>query len=125
MAGAPKFSLAFNIGRRNDERIAAFELYRRAFGAAKRSEVTAPGGDLHIVMEINDLTILIAPGGKVQKTTESAVVCEFLFDDEGALRRAYDVLNEGCMDASIGNYPWAPIGALVTDRYGITWWLRT
>ena len=126
MPDYPKFSMAFNVGKSNDERIEALKMYQHAFGAKKISESVPPNGDdLHIVMEINGLTILLAPGGKVHKTTDNAMCCEFMFKNENDLRRAYDVLIEDCLFNSIGSYPWAPVGALVTDKYGVCWWLRT
>lgn len=122
----PKFSMAFNVGRTNEERTEAFELYRRAFGATKVSESTPPdGSDLHIMMKIDGLSILLAPGGKVEKVLENAMCCEFLFDSEDGLRQAYEALSQEALYRSIGSYPWAPIGALVTDKYGVCWWLRT
>lgn len=124
MSVYPKFSLAFNIADRNEERIAAFELYQKAFNARKISESKPPDGDdIHIVMEINGFTILLAPGS--EKASESVVVCELLFDHEDDLRKAYNILIQEGKNYSIGSYPWAPVGALVTDKYGVTWWLRT
>lgn len=118
--------MAFNIGGTNEERREAFEMYRQAFGAVKISELMPPdGGDLHIVMEINGLSVLLAPGGKVERVVENAMCCEFQFENENDLRKAYDVLVENSLNHSIGSYPWAPVGALVTDKYGVCWWLRT
>jgi len=124
MADYPKFSLAFSIAGNNEDRIMAFELYQKAFGAIKVSESKPPDGDdLHIVMQINGFYILLGPGGVINK--ENNVVPELLYDNENDLRKAYDILTEEGRDYSIGSYPWAPVGALVTDKYGITWWLRT
>ena len=121
-----KFSMVFNIGKTNEERIEAFKMYQNAFNAKKVSESTPPdGNDLHIMMEINGLNILLAPGGKVEKTIENAMCCEFLFDNKNDLHKAYNILIQNCLSSSIGSYPWAPIGALVTDKFGICWWLRT
>jgi hypothetical protein len=51
MSEYPKFSLAINIAGNNEKRLAAFELYQKAFNAEKVSESTPPDGDdLHIVM---------------------------------------------------------------------------
>jgi uncharacterized glyoxalase superfamily protein PhnB len=126
MSNFPKFSMAFNIGKTNEERIEAFTMYKNAFNAKKISEGTPPDGDdIHITIEINGLNILLAPGGKVEKTVENAMCCEFLFDNEDNLRKAYDILTQNCLYNSIGSYPWAPVGALVTDKFGICWWLRT
>lgn len=126
MSDYPKFSLAFNIGSTNQERMEAFELYQQAFNASMISEIGPPDWpDIHITMEINGLRILLAPGGKVEKVLESAMVCEFLFENENELRKAYDILIQGALQYSIGSYPWAPVGALVTDKYGVCWWFRT
>ena len=50
--------MAFNIGKTNEERIEAFTMYQKAFGAVKISESVAPGcSDIHIVMEIGGIKI--------------------------------------------------------------------
>ncbi len=122
MSKYPKFSAAFNIANNNDDRIRAFELYQKAFDAKKISESVPPDGwDIHIVMEINEFVILLAPGG--EKGKENVVTCQLQFDNENDLRKAYDVLIQEGQDYSIGSYPWASVGALVTDKYGVRWWL--
>lgn len=68
MSGKINFSMSFNIGNSNEERQEAFMMYQSAFGAEKISEVMSPEGDLHIVMRLGQITVLIAPGGKVEKT---------------------------------------------------------
>lgn len=119
----PKMKLAFNIGSTNGERIEAFELYHKAFGAVKIAESTPPDGDeLHILMEINGFEILLAPGGKVQKVPENAVTCEMHFDREHDLHKAYDALAREGRNCSLeGPYPWATVLALVTDKFGVAW----
>jgi uncharacterized glyoxalase superfamily protein PhnB len=124
MAEYPKISLAFNIGPNNIDRIEAFELYQKAFNAKKIFESTPPDGDdLHIRMEINGFSILLAPGGEQSK--ENNVILELGYDNEQDLRQAYAVLIQEGRNYSIGSYPWAPVGAFVTDKYGISWWLHT
>lgn len=120
-----KFSMAFNVGRTNQEREEACRMYQEAFGARRLSQSFAPGGDIHIMMDFHGLPVMLAPGGKVEKTVENAMCCEFLFQREEELRQAYAVLSRDSLSHSIGSYPWAPVGALVTDRYGVCWWLRT
>ena len=83
----------------------------------------SPDGDIHIVMQINGFSVLLAPGGR--PGSGQVVSCELLYDDESELRRAYAVLARDGSNCSIGSYPWAPVGALVTDAFGVTWWLRT
>jgi uncharacterized glyoxalase superfamily protein PhnB len=122
MSKYPQFSLAVNLCDNNIERIEAFELYKKVFNAKKISESYPPdGSDIHIVMEINGFVILLAPGEK--EAHNSMITCQLKFENENNLRRAYDLLIQEGRDYSIGSYPWAAIGALVTDKYGITWWL--
>lgn len=118
-----KFAMAFNIGKTNDERIEAFAMYQQAFNAEKISESTAPGfGDIHIVMEIGGIRILLAPGGKVEKTTENAMCCEFNFDNDSDLKKAYKILSEQALSCSLeGPYPWATLLGLVVDKFGVCW----
>lgn len=125
MPDYPRLSLAFNIASNNQDRIEAFELYQKAFDAIKVWEAgNAPDGNgIHIGMQINGFPVMLGPGG--EKNEEHVVTVELMFDNEADLRRAYDILKEEGQNYSIGSYPWAPVGALVTDKYGVTWWLRT
>lgn len=66
---------------------------------------------------------MLGPG--TRRNEEHIVTIELLFGQETELRRAYEVLIEEGRNYSIGSYPWAPVGAFVTDRYGVSWWLRT
>jgi len=118
-----KFAMAFNIGKTNEERIEAFTMYQQAFKAKKLSESTAPGcNDIHIMMDMDGIGILLAPGGKVEKITENAMCCEFNFDSEKDLRKAYDILSRQSLNHSLdGPFPWATLLGLVTDKFGICW----
>lgn len=118
-----RFAMAFNIGKTNEERIEAFTTYQKAFGAVKISESTAPGGgDIHIVMEIDGMRILLGPGGKVEKTTENAMCCEYHFDSEKDLTKAYEILSAEALSCSLeGPFPWARLLGLVVDKFGVCW----
>ncbi|MDX1357328.1 MAG: hypothetical protein R3232_00710 [Clostridia bacterium] len=123
MSNYPQFSLAFNIANSNKERSKAFDLYEKAFNAKKLSESYPPDGqDLHIMMEINKFKILLAPGDA--KPMNNIVTCQIQFDSEEDLRRAYDILIEEGWNYWIGSYPWARVGAHVTDKYSVSWWLH-
>ncbi|MDR1690135.1 MAG: hypothetical protein LBS21_16255 [Clostridiales bacterium] len=60
MSNSPKFKMALAICKTNEERIEAFEMYQKAFGAKKTWEGAPPdGGDIHIGMDrycISNLT---------------------------------------------------------------------
>ncbi len=119
----PKFTMSFSIGRTNEERLDAFELYRQAFNAKKLSEGTPPdGGDVHIMMDIYGLEVLLGPGGKTGTGFDNVLNCEVRFDDEGDFHRAYEALIRECRSKSLeGPYPWATRLALVSDKFGIGW----
>ena len=123
MPSYPIFKMAFSIGSTNEERIEAFEMYQKAFNAVKIDEGTPPDSDdIHISMKINEIEILLAPGGKVQKILENAMVCEIHFDNESDLHKAYDILSQDALSNSIdGPFEWAALLALVTDKFGICW----
>jgi len=126
-----KFTMSFSIGSTNEnsqdnnERLAAFELYRKAFNAKKLSEEGPPEyEDIHIMMEIYGTQILLGPGGgKVGTGFDNILNCEVRFDNENEFRTAYDVLvKEGSQSHSLeGPYPWATLLGLVIDRFGIGW----
>jgi uncharacterized glyoxalase superfamily protein PhnB len=122
MSKYPKFQTVFNIADNNDDRINAFELYQKAFNAKKISEQIPPdGGDIHIAMEINGFEFLLLPGEK--DVGGGRVYCQFRFDNEDDLRKAYDVLSQEAFEYSISTDFWSPLFALVTDKYDIKWCL--
>lgn len=126
MAEHARFSLAFEIPSADQDRREAFALYEEAFGARKISEFSPPGPDadnLHIMMEIGGTEILLHPNK--QAHAESVICCQMHFDDDDAVHRAYNALAREGRDCSIGSWPHAPLNALVTDKYGVKWWLHT
>ncbi|MDR1927026.1 MAG: hypothetical protein LBQ33_00100 [Oscillospiraceae bacterium] len=47
------------------------------------------------------------------------------YGNEEELRRTYEILAEDAKSANIDSYPWAKVGAVITDKYGVGWWLHT
>ena len=73
-------------------------------------------------MELDGRSVLLGPGGKVEKTVENAMCCEYHFDSRDELLRAYEVLSDGCLRRSLeGPYSWARVPGLVVDKFGV-WW---
>jgi len=123
----PKFSVAFEIARNDEDRIKAFNLYQEAFGAKMISQFSPDWSNdenLHIIMDVNGFTILLHPSK--EKQPKGVVGCQMCFDSEEALRKAYDALAREGTDYTIDDTsPYWPLTALVTDRYGVGWWLHT
>ncbi len=123
MSKPAKFTLSFNLSLTNDERIAMFTLYQRAFNAIKTYEGTPPDGDdIHIMIDIYGLEILIGPGAAIGKGLKDPICCEIRFTDENEFSRAYSVLIEESKSYSLeGPFPWATKLGLVEDKFGIGW----
>lgn len=123
MSKYPQFTMSFNIGPTNKERIDAFELYHKAFNAKKLSESTPPNGDdIHIMMDIYGLEILIGPGKGAGTGFENALSCEIRFDKKDDFYQAYDELIKGAKSHTVeGPYPWATLLGLIVDKFGIGW----
>lgn len=123
MSKCPQFTMSFNIGSTNEERLDAFSLYQQAFNAKKLWEGTPPNGnDIHITMEIYGLEILLGPGNKVGTGFDNALNCEIRYDDETEFRKAYEFLIRERPSHSLeGPYPWATLLGLVMDKFGIGW----
>lgn len=123
MSKPAKFTLSFNLSLTNDERIAMFTLYQRAFNAIKTYEGKPPDGDdIHIIIDIYGLEILIGPGAAIGKGLKDPICCEIRFTDENEFSRAYSVLIEESKSYSLeGPFPWATKLGLVEDKFGIGW----
>jgi len=122
----PIFSVSFN-GLGSDENTKeAFALYEEAFGAIKTWEeqpYDSGPGNLHIGMEINGHEFLLKTQGDSQ--AGKMMFCQMQFNNEYDWRKAYDTLTREGSDSSTGSAPHAPISGVVTDKYGISWWLHT
>ena len=119
MSQKPHVWICFCFGESNNERREAFELYNRAFGAVKTWEEFADSeNDLHLGMDFYDMNVMISPGD----IPGGACIH---YGDEEELRCTYEILAKDAKNAKIDNYPWAKIGANVTDKYGVGWWLHT
>jgi uncharacterized glyoxalase superfamily protein PhnB len=136
MPKSPELMVVFDIGdgtmESNTERMEAFELYHKAFNAVKISgdlppddvppeELAYDVAVVHIIMEINGYKFGIFPQAKYN--SRGNVSCQFEFDNEDDLRKAYDVLSQGASEHSIDTDFWCKLLAMVTDRYGVFWCL--
>jgi len=122
----PVFSLCFH-GLGSDENTkAAFALYEEAFGAINTWEeqpYNSGPGNLHIMMEINGFEVLLKTQGG--KNPGDRICCAMEFNNESDLRRAYAALAREGQGEWLEPAPHAPVGAFVTDKFGVGWWLHT
>jgi uncharacterized glyoxalase superfamily protein PhnB len=123
MSKAPQFTLSFNLNLTNDERLAMFELYQKAFNARKTYEGTPPNSDdIHIMMDICGVEILVGPGGATGKGFDNPIGCEVRFTDKIEFDKAYSALILEAKSHSLeGPYPWATLLGLVEDKFGVGW----
>ena len=122
----PVFSLCFHGLGSDKNTKAAFALYEEAFGAINTWEeqpYNSGPGNLHIMMEINGFEILLKTQGG--KHPGDRIGCQMHFDNEGALRNAYDALTREGQGEWLEPAPHAPLAAFVTDQFGVGWWLHT
>ena len=121
MEKSPELLVVLNINGSDEKRIEAFELYQRAFNAKNLSGDLSPdeSGQVHIMMDINGYQFGIFPGDDYN--ARGNVTCQFEFDNENDLRKAYDVLSQEAQEHSIGTDFWCELFASVTDKFGVFW----
>ena len=105
----------------DDKRIEAFKLYQDAFNAKNLADDLLPdeSGEIHIQMEINGHKFGIFPGDVYN--SRGNVSCQFEFETENELRKAYEVLSKEAQEHSIGTDFWCELFATVVDKFGIFW----
>ena len=123
MLKSPDLLVVLEISGCDEKRIEAFELYQKAFNAKNMYDNIMPdeSGQIHIMMEINGYKFGIFPGEG--HNLRGNVSCQFEFETEGELRKAYDVLSQEAQEHSIGTDFWCKLIAMVTDKFGVFWCL--
>ena len=104
----------------------AFSLYQEAFKAIKTWEeqpYDSGPENLHIGMEINEYDFLLKTQGRPYPG--GGVGLGVHFSNEEDWRRAYDALTREGSDYATQSWPHAPVSGLVTDKFGVSWWLHT
>jgi len=123
----PVFSIGFGGYGTDEATREAFSLYEKAFGATITWEANPPGSyttqNLHIGMEINGFNFLLATQG--ERRLIGGISCNMHFGSEDGWRRAYDALTREGSDYSTQSWPHAPVSGVVTDKFGVHWWLHT
>ena len=111
--------------------IEAVDFYCRAFNtAAKRCFKASDEDDFyaHAEIDISDNIILsISDVSHYEKEFPEGRNMEFwlTFDDEKALKDAYEVLQDGAkIHQALAPCEWSKLVASVTDKYGVNWLLN-
>ena len=121
MKKSPELLVVLNINGSDEKRIEAFELYQKAFDAKNLSGDLLPdeSGEVHIMMEINGHKFGIFPGEGYN--SRGNVTCQFEFDNENDLRKAYDILSQEAQEHSMDTAFWCKLFAFVTDKFNVFW----
>ena len=109
----------------------AVDFYCKAFNASPKNCFKAADGDnfyAHAEIAINDQTFLAVSESSLydEKFIEANNMQFWLtFDDEQALRNAYDVLKENAeISYALAPCEWCPMMADLTDKFGNRWCLN-
>jgi uncharacterized glyoxalase superfamily protein PhnB len=123
MSKSPNLIVVLNISGSDEKRIEAFKLYQRTFNAKNLSGDFIPdeSGEVHIMMEINGIKFGIFPGQDYN--SRGNISCQFEFETEDELRKAYEILSHEAQEHSIETAFWCKLFAFVTDKFGIFWCL--
>ena len=96
----------------------AYELYYRAFGVEKVSEVY-PGGVAHIGIQANNIFVLLI---QVEEPVHGQG-CAVQMANADDLRKAFTELAQDGQGELHEDWEWTPLAALVTDRHSVNWML--
>jgi len=120
MQKSPELYVVLSIDG-DDKRLEAFKLYQDAFNAKNLADDLLPdeSGEIHIQMEINGHKFGIFPGDG--HNSRGNITCQFEFETEDELRKAYKILSKEAQEHSIGTAFWCKLFATVTDKFGIFW----
>jgi uncharacterized glyoxalase superfamily protein PhnB len=127
----PEPMVVLTVNGSNEKRMEAFKLYQKAFNAKKLSGEMPPDDvppeslkpdelEIHIIMEINGTKFAIFPGDE-KNGSSGNVSCQFQFENENDLRKAYEILAQGASEHFLDKPFWCKLFGLVTDKYNIRW----
>ena len=102
----------------------AAETYMQAFGLELGYHVlNADGSFFHSELMKNRKAVLSVVESE-KAAAEGPVELGITFSSRDELERAYRILSDGGkVSMPLGELPWSPLAAVVTDRFGVTWFL--
>lgn len=115
----------FGVSVRVKGSFEAAKLYCGAFGLTLGYHVLNPDGNGYYHSELQRdgktwIAVLEAP----ESPAGNPVELDFTFTTKEELVRAFELLKEGGqVTLDICELPWSPCAAMVTDRFGVNWYL--
>lgn len=103
----------------------AVELYKKAFGLELGYHVLNPDGSyFHSELNLDGREMLSVVESGEAVHPDRTVQVGVTLDSEEDVRRAFDLLREGgSVETPLGPMPWSPCAAVVTDKFGVWWYL--
>lgn len=103
----------------------AVALYKKAFGLELGYHVLNPDGSFfHSELYKNGEEIFSVVEAAHEESRDNTVQVSVIFDNEADVHKAYALLQEGgIVETPIGPMPWSPCAAVVTDRFGVWWYI--
>ena len=104
----------------------AIEFYKTAFGLELGYHVLNNDGTyFHSELSRNGEAFCSIVEAKEETYTDrNPVELGVTFENRNELEKAFDVLREnGRVELEICELPWSPCAAIVTDKYGVKWFL--
>ncbi|MBE5960214.1 MAG: VOC family protein [Lachnospiraceae bacterium] len=119
--------MGFSVGVYVKNSADAVALYQQVFGLELGYHVKNPDGSFyHSELYRNGECFISVVEASKESQNESLVQLGYEFDTAEEVKRAYELLKEGgAIDMPIGELPWSPCAAAVTDRFGVWWYLST
>jgi len=123
-----EFSVGLDIARNDDEILAAFDFYQRAFGATVVSKFVPHGMHIHLKFEIHGIGYFMNQNSEYDPHDPAQQFNGGLwgYSDENKLKKVIDVLSEDAINVKIiTEWEHWPLAAFITDKYGVKWALHS
>ncbi len=103
----------------------AVELYCKAFGLKLGYNVKNPDGSYyHSELYRGEKEILSVVESQKTELKDNIVQVGITLDSEDEVRSAFETLSNGAaVEMSPAPLPWSPLAAILTDRFGVWWYI--
>ena len=103
----------------------AVELYCAAFGLELGYHVKNPDGSYyHSELMRDEQEMFDVIESTAETPLDNVVQVSVMLDSEAEVHRAFALLSEGgTVTTPLGPLPWSPCAAVLTDRFGVWWYI--